>query len=272
MMAAANPPTTAASLLRWNRHAGESVRWAQASGHDLDDASVEMLAKLVAVHAVRERLEGTGYLLAKWERVVEAGEAYSETDAQAVRDYLAPLSPAANSDHREGAVAEYLWHILSIQDDAEAELVRITSPKGYTTAPGGDGLTVRRDGELMFTIWEIKKHLGNNLSGIINGAYGQLSSKGGRYLTELSSVGQLSQDPEEARKFGRLVEAWYGGENYVRVGVAVACVTERRRCFSTMRDSFQHLNAADPCTGLLAVLSDLGTFATRVGQIAWTGL
>jgi hypothetical protein len=231
-----------------------------------------MLAKLVAVHAVHERLEGTGYLFERWESVVEGGGAYSETEKRAVRDYLAPLDPDANPDHREGTVAEYLWHILSIQDDNEPELIRITSPKGYTTAPGGDGLTVRRVGELVFTIWEIKKHIGNNLSGTISGAYGQLSSKGGRYLTELASVGQLSQDPEEARKFARLVEAWYAGETYVRVGVAVACETERRRCFSTMRASFQHLRAPDPCSGLLAVLEDFGSFANRVGRIAWTGL
>ena len=266
------PPTTAASLLTWARHAGESARWAQASGTGLEATSVELLAKLVAIHAVRERLEGTGYLFERWVRVVEAGDTYSATEKQAVRDYLAPLDPDANPDHRQGTVAEYLWHILSIQDEDEPELVRITPPKGYTTAPGGDGLTVRRDNELMFTIWEIKKHTGNNLSGTINGAYGQLSSKGGRYLTELAAIGQLSQDPEEARKFARLVEAWYAGEPYVRAGVAVACVTERRRCFSTMRDSFQHLRAPDPCSGLLTVLSDLETFADRVARIAWTGL
>jgi len=266
------PTTTAASMLTWARHAGESTRWTQASGTGLDTQSVELLAKIVAVHAVRERLQGTGYLFEKWERVVQAGDAYSETEKRAVRDYLAPLDPDANADHREGTVAEYLWHILSIEDDDEPELVRITPPKGYTTAPGGDGLTVRRADELVFTIWEIKKHTGNNLSGTINGAYGQLSSKGGRYLTELASVGQLSEDPEEARKFARLVEAWYAGEPYVRAGVAVACVTERRRCFSTMRDSFPHLRAHDPCSGLLTVLADLGAFANRVGRIAWTGL
>lgn len=271
-MTGARPPTTASSLLTWARHTGELARWAQASGTGLDATSVEMLAKLVAIHAVRERLEGTGYLFPKWERVVEAGDLFSETEKQAVRDYLAPLDPAANPDHRQGTVAEYIWHILSIQDDDEPELVQITSPKGYTTAPGGDGLTVRRGEELMFTIWEIKKHTGNNLSGTISGAYGQLSSKGGRYLTELASIGQLSEDPEEARKFARLVESWYAGEPYVRAGVAVACVTERRRCFTTMRDSFEHLRAPDPCSGLLAVLSDLGAFADRVGRIAWTGL
>ncbi len=256
----------------WSRHHGGSVRWSQASGTALDARDAEQLAQLLAAHAVVHRLDGAPQLLEAWIRVRTGGGAYSRLEQETLRAYLGPFDPDANADHRQGTVAEYLWHVLNIQDDNEPELVRITSPKAFVTGPGGDGLTVRRDGELYFTLWEIKKHVGAHLSTVVNGAYGQLTAKGARYLTEAASIGQLSTDPEEARKFATIVEAWLAGEGHMRAGVAVTTTSERRRCFSTMRTHFAHLHGADPCSGLLSVLTDFPSFADRVAEVAWTGL
>ncbi|MCV0384730.1 MAG: hypothetical protein K5799_15010 [Erythrobacter sp.] len=161
---------------------------------------------------------------------------------------------------------------MSIEDDVEPELVRIQGPKFYATAPGGDGLTVRRDDGFVVTLWEIKKHTGSHLTATIREAYSQLSAHAARYLAEYASVGQLATDPAEARVFARLVESWIAGEDHMKAGVAVSTPRNPRRCFSTMRNHFGHLNGVDPCRGLLISIDQFPAFARRVSEIAWTGL
>ena len=262
----------AADHFIWTRHPTASVPWTQASAAALDAHDLEQLAILIAAHAAEHRLADAPQLQAAWRRVRTGGAAYATIEADAVRAFLGPLNPAGDSEHLEAAVAEQLWHLLSVEDDDEPELVRIVGPKFLPTAPGYDGLTVRRDGTLVCTLWEIKKHAGGHLPGVIAGAYSQLAEHAPRYLAELSSTAQLCSDPDEARLFATLVTAWLAGEPHMRAGIAVAARSDLTRCFSNMKASFGHLTARDPCAGLLAVVSDIPAFARRVGEIAWTGL
>jgi hypothetical protein len=169
-------------------------------------------------------------------------------------------------------VSEYLWHLLTISDPDEPPLVRITSPKMFTTAPGGDGLTVRREGSLFFTLWEIKKHIGNRLQAVLTDAYSQLSGKGARYLTELAVIGELSDDAEEAARFRTIVEDWQAGAEHMRAGIAVTTIADQDECFEGMREHFSELRGADPCSGLLGIVTDYTAFAMRVSEVTWTGL
>lgn len=262
----------ASEHLTWTRHSEADPKWTQASALALGAADIGQLATMIAGHAVEHRLSHSEALLDAWRRVQAGGALYTGIEAEALRAYLHPLDPSSDPDHLEGAVAEYLWHVLSIEDDDEPPLVRIDGPKVFLTAPGYDGLTVRRDEALVFTLWEIKKHTGANLSGVLSDAYRQLSLKAARYLTEVAATSQLIADQELAPLYARLVEAWIAGEPHLRAGVAVTAQAERAGCFHRMRESFGHLRAPDPCVGLLAVLSDIPSFARRVGEVAWTGL
>jgi hypothetical protein len=256
----------------WTRHPEADPKWTQASALALGTADIEQLATMIARHAVEHRLARSPDPLAWWWRVQEGGTAYTESEAQTLRAYLGPLRPAGNADHLQGAVAEVLWHVLNVEDDEALPLVHVVGPKFHPTAPGYDGLTVRRDGALVVTLWEIKKHVGTQLSNVLAGAYEQLSANAARYLAEVAATAQLAQDPDVASACARLPEAWLAGEPHMRAGVAVTSQQERRTCFRTMKANFGHLTAPDPCVGLLAVLSDIPSFARKVGEVAWTGL
>ena len=260
-----------ASYFEWSRHDWRLVRWTRVAGTALDAASREQVARLLAAHIVEHRLNGATHLRDAWIRVV-GGDIFIPRERDAMRAYLGQFAPTVDREHRESLVAEYLWHVLSIEDDAEPELVTIRGPKFHATAPGGDGLTVRRSGGLVFTLWEIKKHTGSHLSSVINGAYGQLSGSAAQYLAEYSATEQVTADPEMARLFATLVEAWLAGATHAHAGIAVATSQAPRRCFSTMRQHFGHLNGDDPCHGLLASIATFTAFANRVCEIVWTVL
>jgi hypothetical protein len=233
----------------------------------------EQLARLLAAHIAEHRLRGAAApLLVAWERVVAGGAPYTTAERGAMTAYLAGLDPGHDPEHLQASVGEYLWHVVSLDDTDEPALIRIDGPKFYATAPGGDGLVVRRDGDLFFTLWEIKKHTGRHLTRVIRDGYDQLSTNATRYLAEYSAVGQTVTDPELARLYATLVGSWLSGAAHVRAGVAVATSTAPGRCFSTMGKHFSHLTGADPCRGLLTAVHDLPAFSTRVAAILWNGL
>jgi hypothetical protein len=241
-------------------------------GTALDAVATEQLARLLAAHIVEHRLNGAIQLRNAWVRVIGGGSAYDAREQDAMRAFLGQLSPATDREHRDSLVAEYLWHVLSIEDDAEPELVAIRGPKFHATAPGGDGLTVRRTDRLVFTLWEIKKHTGSHLPSVIGGAYDQLGAHAAQYLAEYSATEQVTTDAEMRSLFATLVQSWLAGESHANVGVAVVATHAPRRCFSTMRQHFAHLNGVDPCRGLLASIATFPDFANRVTEILWTGL
>lgn len=259
-----------AGLLTWSRYRWRFVRWTRVNGSGLGVGDSEQLARLLAAHIVEHRL--VAQYAEAWTRVMTGGAAYNAEEREAIAAYLYPLRPSANAEHRQSCVAEYLWHVLNIEDSGEPDLVRIRKPKFYPTAPGGDGFTVRRDGGLTFTLWEIKKHVGNHLTTTIREAYEQLSRNAPRYLAEYSEAEQAVVDPDEARVFVNLVGDWLAGAPHMKAGVAVAASATPSRCFSTMQRHFSRLRGPDPCRGLLASIPQFDQFAQRVAEIVWTGL
>jgi hypothetical protein len=204
--------------------------------------------------------------------VIGGGNAYSATEREALIAFLSVVRPEVSTEHVEAFVAEYLWHYLVTKDTAESALVRVVGPKFHITAPGGDGLVVRRGESLRYTLWEIKKHRGADLTGAIREAYAQLTGSATQYLAEYSAVEQLDDDPELVRLLARLVEAWVDGEPAARAGVAVAGSTAPRKCFTTMGNYFAQLISDDSRHGVTAAVSAFPTFAQRVRELLWTGL
>lgn len=267
------PARTFSSYFDWSRHQWRFVRWTRVAGMPLPAPDAEQLARLLAAHIVEHRLRGaSAHLIGAWTRVVGGGAPYTAAEKGAISAYLSGLDPGHDPEHLQASVGEYLWHALSIDDAAEPPLVRIEGPKFHATAPGGDGLVVRRDGQLFFTLWEIKKHTGNHLTRVIRDGYDQLSSNATRYLAEYSAVGQNITDPELARMYATLVESWLSGSAQAQAGIAVATSTAPAKCFSTMGRHFAHLSGGDPCRGLLAAVSGLPSFSHRIAEILWTGL
>lgn len=245
------------------------MRWTRAVGPARPDTQ-EPLAQLLAAHVAESRFAGAPTLHQAWlDRDVVP---YTLGQSHAVREFLSPFSPAANPDHLQGLVAEYLWHVLTLEDDSAPPLVWLASPKFLGTAPGPDGLSIRQDRELRFTLWEIKKHTGGRVSATVGQACGQLAANAMRYLAEYAAVGQTVDDPALAGLFGRLTLAWDAGDPTAQAGVAVTTSTPPTRCFSRMRSHFPNLTSPDPCHGLLSAIDSFPAFSVRVAEILWTGL
>jgi len=267
------PARTLSSYFQWSRHRWRFVRWTRVARAAMPPADAERLAMLLATRIVEHRLRGGPALfVGAWMRVVSGGPAYTAAEKGVLSAYLSGLDPGHDPEHLQAAIGEYLWHACMVDDAVEPALVKIEGPKFYTTAPGGDGLVVRRDGQLFFTLWEIKKHTGRHLTRVIRDGYDQLSSNATRYLAEYSAVGQNAPDPELARLYSTLVESWLNGSSEAHAGVTVATSDAPGQCFSTMGKHFSQLGGVDPWHGLLVAVDDLPTFSRRVAEILWTGL
>jgi hypothetical protein len=267
------PARTFSSYFDWSRRRWRFVRWTRVAGAPLPRPEAEQLAKLLATRIVEHRLRGgSAHLVGAWARVVSGGPAYTAAEKGPLSAYLSGLDPGHDPEHLQASIGEYLWLACMVDDATEPPLVRIEGPKFHATAPGGDGLVIRRDGQLFFTLWEIKKHTGRHLTRVIRDGYDQLSSNATRYLAEYSAVGQNIADPEVARLYGTLVESWLNGSMDAHAGIAVATSVAPDQCFSTMGKHFSHLRGVDPWHGLLSAVHGLPAFSHRVAEILWTGL
>lgn len=258
-------------MLNWTRRTWTRARWTQAAA-GAASADVSALAEALARHIVHHRLRGTPQFQVAWERVVGGGAPYNATELAAMTAFFKVIRPEIPIDHAEAFIGEYLWHMAITVDEAEPELIQVLGPKFHVTAPGGDGLVIRRGAQLRFTVWEIKKRRSSDLSSAVREAYDQLTRQATEYLAEYSATEQVIADAATARFFGRLVEAWVNGEPDARAGVAVTSSHAPARCFSTMGNYFTQLVVDDSRHGMTLVVPDYPAFAQRVRELLWTGL
>jgi hypothetical protein len=258
--------------LRMVRRQWRNARWTLAVGDGPTNPRGEVFARTLAEHIIAHRLRGTPQFQEAWARVAAGGDPYTTTERSAMSAFLDAIRTGISAEVVEAFVAEYLWHYLVSTDPEEPALVRVLGPKFHVTAPGGDGLVVRRGATLRSTLWEIKKHRGADLSGVINEAYTQLGASATQYLAEYSAVEQVDPDPELARLFARLVEAWITGEATARVGVSVAGSTAPRKSYTTMGNYFTQLVSEDSRHGVTIAIDSFPAFALRVRELLWTGL
>jgi hypothetical protein len=180
-------------------------------------------------------------------------------------------------DHLEAVVAEHLWFFLT-QDCSQRDSVAvIEGPSPEVTEIGGDGLVVHRlgDGNLMFRLWEIKKHTGESpVSQTVGRAYGQLSANAARYLNKVSLNGQYANAPDLARFYGRLMDEWIEATAAASAGVSVALSTPSlpKKAFTTFPRRFPRFLVPPRLRGQLSAVDDFKAFAKAVRDEIWKGL
>jgi hypothetical protein len=207
---------------------------------------------------------------------VTGGDPYSARESEVIATFLRPLfglpADPLSADHAEGVVAEYLWRLAEEEFGEDGDLVDILGPKFFATAPGGDGLVIRKEGAYSFRLWEVKKLSFGTVSGTVSRAMKQLADRGLEYLAKYSAAGQYAPNNDLAIMYATLADRWLDGHASAGAGVAVVTSVAPRNAFTRFA---QHLPALfDPAgrRGLAAGLGDLPEFTRQVRSRIWTGL
>lgn len=180
----------------------------------------------------------------------------------------------------EGSVAQLVWYqVISELDkslDGRRRLAHMEDLSFSVLEPGGDGLVVYGggDSELVFRLWEIKKHGGTRaVSTSIALACDQLSDRGASYLAKFVGIGK-GYTGELGLLYAELVDLWVDGSPRAGLGVAVATSDSHRptRAFGGLVRRFPQFPAPDQREGLLLAFGDFRQFSQRVLEVLWSGL
>jgi hypothetical protein len=213
-----------------------------------------------------------------WRDAALAGQALTGRDRVICWPFLDlygdPDNPPTATDHLEGHVNEWLWYLLTRELD-NRHIVVVEGPSFYVTDSGGDGFVIYRsqDAELMFRLWELKKHLSASpVSKTVNRAYKQLFDRGDKYLAQLTAV--LADESEEVRDFcALLVELWVDADERAGLGVGVTSSSGRPiEPFNKMAKKFPSFAAAGQLEGLFCALDDYRGLAREVRRMVWNAL
>lgn len=254
-------------------------------GANLAEPAREVAAQLIADDGMRVAC-GNAPVLGSWRARRDGGAPHPPVRRQAVETYASiafglPGAPP-NTDHLQGHVAELIWNRVLGERETCVDgrrLVKAHSVKADPTEPGGDGLVIYRDsdGDLVFRLWEIKKHAATaRISATINRASSQLEGRGHEYLAKLAAPETLTAEGELLDLYGEMVELWF--DRSVRAGVGVAVGTTKDnaprdgRTFRSIRTRFPAFTSATQTEGLVVALPDFAGFADRVKEIVWSGL
>jgi len=190
-----------------------------------------------------------------------------------------PGSPGA-ATLVQAFVGELLWHRLVSEGVAPADgrkLVHVAELSWSAYQQGGDGLVVYevKGGQLVFRLWEIKKHDSSaHLSRTIGRACTQLTDNAVRYLAQFTGYGSR-HDGELGRLYGQLVPLWLDEDPRAGVGVAVATSAKhapKRRGFGSVATAFPQFAAHGQREGLVVAVDQFPRFATHVQEAIWSGL
>jgi hypothetical protein len=246
----------------------------------LPAASRASAALLVATHIARERCGGAPQYFDAWLARHRGGPPHPSDLLDCLVAMVASESigkpPEGGSDeHIEGFVAEHMWHLLTMENALTFGIpVRVDGPDWSVTDSGGDGLAIyRRDGTLVFRLWESKAHTADgSVREVVNGACRQVDSNALRYLARFSKVGQGLGDPELQKFYGSLLELWRAAAREAGGGISVATASDTTGdCFGNYPNywAFGH---DDQRQGLVVTIEDYAAFAKQVRQELWNGL
>lgn len=249
--------------------------------HDCTACTADDLAAELADFIVELRCRDLPGLYSSWCSKRDGGTHTTTHAEEKLRVFIGlgfglPDENPIPADHLEGAVAESLWYALVHEFIHEDPLVYAVPPGLSASDHGSDGFVVhRRDGELAFRLWEIKKNTGESpIGSTIGRAYRQLNSKALEYLARLIPAEQHHPDPDVRGLITRSMEHWLNGDAQAAAGVAVACSSGRlgNESFSTMGTRFPSMTRPNRLRGFLAGLGDFADFARLVQAELWKGL
>lgn len=270
----------ASDYLPPTRHDGapqpNKCEWTAHESTSLSDADLGALAWVLADTIMAARFGPALPLLASWRSHTLAGTPIPDPERQAVAAFVEPvfgLRTQPKSDtHLYGHVGEWLWHLLTSQNQA----VKLQpEPKGDVTDSGGDGFSIYEDasGGLHFRLWESKKYTGKGgVSGSINKANKQLAKNGQRYIAKI--VGALAYESTEIISFmSGIPVSWVQGGNDVGAGVTIA--TDRpvpKQPFRNMSKKFPKLGQSGQLRGVITSIDRFKELARLVREYTWTAL
>lgn len=256
-------------------------------GQQLTGADREAAAQLLADDAMGIRC-GKSPMLERWRARRDGGQPATGAAEQAIRAYAGigfgqPEDEAtANQDHLQGLVAELLWNRLireRLTCRDKRKLVHAHPVKPDPLEPGGDGLVIYENdsGTLVFRLWEIKKHDGQNrVSATIGRASKQLSSRGQEYLAKLAGPETVEQAGPLGELYADMVELWLDGSDRAGAGVSVGASDHHApsglHAFNSVATAFPQFSAAGQREGIIVAVPDFPGFARRVREIVWSGL
>lgn len=275
------PGSALSDLLVVTVHKEATHYWAEAH---LAAANRATAALRVAAHIAWKRCGGAQQYFNAWLARHGGGPPHPPELLDCLVAFVAsecigtPEEPAYH-EHLEGFVAEHIWHLLTTENAFMfGTPVRVEGPDWSVTDSGGDGLAVyRRDGALVFRLWESKAHGGEGtVRDVVNRACRQVDSKALRYLARFSKVGQagsgLDDDPELQGFYGRLPELWRQAAPEAGAGISVATASkETSGCFDNC-PSYWGFTHDDQRQGLVVRIEDYAAFATLVRKELWKGL
>ncbi|WP_232661916.1 hypothetical protein [Pseudonocardia sp. TRM90224] len=184
------------------------------------------------------------------------------------------------SNHLEGFVAEWLWHlIMKEQRAAHRERRYLSEPSYSVTEQGEDGFAVYAppgaNVSLFFRLWEIKKHNTENsvVTATVQRASDQLKTRGLQYLAKLTSAHRQT-DGDLGGLFAELGDLWINADPRAGAGVGVATntVAPPATCFSPLETTLDQFANAGQLEGLLCVIENFTEFADEVRRMVWSAL
>lgn len=286
---AAAPPSLTSMLALAEYVAPSGVEYV-VGGQQLAAADRETAAQLLADDAMRIRC-GESPVLTRWRARRDGGPVATGAAAAAVRAYAGigfrlPETPGNDDDqqqnHLQGLVAELLWNRLIQERQVcrdRRRLVHAHSVKPDPLEPGGDGLVIYETdgGDLVFRLWEIKKHESQSrISATIGRASKQLSSRGQEYLAKLAGPETVDQAGPLGDLYAEIVELWLDGSDRAGAGVSVGTSMQhaptRPSAFKSIATTFPQFASDGQRESIIVAIPDFPGFARRVREIVWSGL
>lgn len=255
--------------------------WTSHVALNLTSDEVGALAWVLIDSIMKARCGVAASVYDTWRQHTLAGTKLDPVARKVVAGFVGPVfglpeNDPKSSDHVQGHVGEWLWHLLT--KDRPSVLIQL-DPKGDVTDAGGDGYTIyeKANGEVRFRLWESKKNTGQGSpSSSLNKAYGQLLEDGQRYVAKI--VGTFASTPADAdpRVVTLITEvpaAWAQGDELIGAGVTLATHQGLpAKPFSSMPTKLPLLNKPGQLRGLATSIDAYVALAETVRRYAWTAL
>ncbi len=221
-----------------------------------------------------------------WRDASLKGLALAGDDARLVRPFIRPvfgLPPKGSEaeDHVPGHVGEWLWYLLTREEQLpDHELALLEAPSWSVTEGGGDGFVVHRipaetDTTLVFKLWEIKKFTGGgSISDTVTKAASQLANRGDEYVSKISWAN--SKLPGDlGLLMTELTELWMRADPRGGAGVSVSTNTAtapKRAAFTQVPTYLPQMVHPGQLRGLVIAVEDFTAFAAQVRRFLWSAL